>query len=124
MRGLVPNLNTMKPYIRVNAIAPSWTATGMVPKEFVENTGIKFQGPEVPARSAVVLMADKERQGQLIYSVVGRFFEIEDAVLLKSVTEQINDKEEENEDETAAKLAGLVAKYLAKPQQTTVEVAH
>ena len=87
MRGIVPNLVSQDLPIRVNAIAPSWTITGLVPKEVVDaSPDVEWQGPAVVARSVAILMADAKRQGQLIYSWGGKFKEVEDAVLLVDAT--------------------------------------
>ncbi|KAF1810405.1 NAD(P)-binding protein [Eremomyces bilateralis CBS 781.70] len=76
-RSIIPHL---KPFnIRVNSIAPSWTATGLVPEELRVALGDMMQGPEVVARSTANLMADSSRDGQLIYSWQGRHMEIERA---------------------------------------------
>lgn len=79
--GLQRSLIThLKPHnIRINSIAPSWTATGLVPHELRDGLGGWVQGPDVVAKSTAVLMADKERNGQLIYSWQGRYLEIERA---------------------------------------------
>jgi hypothetical protein len=98
MRGIVPTLQARHPTIRINAIAPSWTATGITPKELVEAAGGAVQGPEVPARSVAVLMADTSRQGQLIYSVQGKLVEVEEAVLLKSVAHCLDQYGQPSED--------------------------
>ena len=82
MRGLIPNLLSQDLPIRVNALAPGWTVTGMVPEAVVQALG-GGQGPEVVARSTAWLMAGKNgQQGQLIYSGSGRFYEIEEGKLL------------------------------------------
>ncbi|KAJ9662631.1 hypothetical protein H2198_001303 [Neophaeococcomyces mojaviensis] len=100
MRGLVPMLLPDIP-IRVNSISPSWTATGIVPKDVVEKVaGIATQTPAAVARSVAILMADKQRNGQLIYSVEGKYSEIE-GVLLKTAAEIVGDV---NEDLVMAKL--------------------
>nr|POE65284.1 putative oxidoreductase ykvo [Quercus suber] len=85
MRGLVPHLQDPAIPIRINALAPSWTLTGIVPKTFVESVGGKVQGPEVVARNVACMFVDEQRQGQLVYSAEGRFFEIDEAVLLPAV---------------------------------------
>ena len=82
MRGLTPLLALLPQKIRINAICPSWTATGMVPKEFIESvSGLEAQGPEVVARSVAILLADDQRAGQLIYSIEGRFSEVDERLL-------------------------------------------
>ena len=51
MRSLVDQLQPLG--IRVNAIAPSWTDTRIVPREALAKVGVKVQGAEVVARSVV-----------------------------------------------------------------------
>ena len=88
MRGIVPNIETAGVPIRVNAIAPSWTITGLVPAHLRERLqNVEWQGPDVVARSVAILMADESRQGQLIYSWGGRFKEIEETKLLPVAAE-------------------------------------
>jgi NAD(P)-dependent dehydrogenase (short-subunit alcohol dehydrogenase family) len=103
MRGIVPNIQTAGLPIRVNAISPSWTMTGLIPPEVVEATKelCEWQGAEVVARNVAFLMADESRQGQLIYSVGGRYMEIEEARLLVAAREVVG---ENDEDRVIAKL--------------------
>lgn len=79
MRGLAPVLADHPGDIRVNCVSPSWTRTGMVPEKTFEELGYGdlLQDAEVVARSAVLLMADKTRHGQNIYSRQGKFWEVE-----------------------------------------------
>jgi NAD(P)-dependent dehydrogenase (short-subunit alcohol dehydrogenase family) len=77
MRSLTQHLHPTLP-IRINAIAPSWTATGIMPPGVVTAIGeAQFQSPDVPARSAVLLMADGKRHGEMVYSEKGKFVEFE-----------------------------------------------
>ncbi|KAF2127772.1 NAD(P)-binding protein [Dothidotthia symphoricarpi CBS 119687] len=77
LRALHPLLSPHLP-IRINAIAPSWTDTGIVPREVIAALGEgNYQSPDVVARSVVVLMADSRRYGELIYSDVGKFMDLE-----------------------------------------------
>lgn len=100
MRGIVPLLQPGIS-IRVNCIAPSWTSTGLVPEGVVEQlAGIGVQTPAVVAKSVAVLMADDQRDGQLIYSVQGKYIEAE-GTLLKAAAEIVGDA---NEDLVMAKL--------------------
>lgn len=91
MRALEANLNPATsnptpPTIRVNCVTPLWTATGLVPKEKMESEmGIVSQGPEVVARSVVLLMVDKERRGQVLYSVRGKYKEMDQFLLPAAV---------------------------------------
>ncbi|KAJ5624481.1 hypothetical protein N7510_000790 [Penicillium lagena] len=65
--------------IRMNAVAPSWTATGMVPTEAIRSMGVPVQEPEAVARSVVLLFADQQRYGEVIYSCDGKFIEVNKA---------------------------------------------
>lgn len=84
MRGVVPNIQERGLPIRVNCIAPSWTLTGMVSAENFAGAGHPdlVQPADAAARSALLLMADESRQGQVIYSACGEFQEIEESRLL------------------------------------------
>ncbi|KAG9199572.1 hypothetical protein G6514_008334 [Epicoccum nigrum] len=77
MRSLTQHLHPTLP-LRINAIAPSWTATGIVPPDAVAAIGeAEFQSPDVPARSVVLLMTDGKRHGEMVFSEKGRFLECE-----------------------------------------------
>ncbi|KAE8372802.1 hypothetical protein BDV26DRAFT_285667 [Aspergillus bertholletiae] len=76
MRSLVDQLS---PAVRVNAIAPSWTSTGLVPGDFLASLGVAVQDPGVVARSVVFLFTDSKRNGHLIYSWEGKYKEIDKA---------------------------------------------
>lgn len=67
--------------IRINSIAPSWTNSGLVNEALCAKAGVASQGPEIPARSALVLMADKSRHGEMIHSGQGKYFELESHLL-------------------------------------------
>ena len=103
MRGMVPTLKAAGTSVRINAVAPSWTATGLIPKPFLEKSGVAWQGPEAVARSVALLMADATRNGQLIYSVEGRYKEIEEGVLLKALSDILGD--EQNHDDALVQVA-------------------
>ncbi|KAL4763529.1 uncharacterized protein BDW70DRAFT_157942 [Aspergillus foveolatus] len=62
--------------VRLNVIAPSWTATGIVPSDVLRGLGAHVQKPEDVAKSVVVLCNDSRRNGELIYSWEGRYCEI------------------------------------------------
>ena len=76
MRSLVAQLPGN---VRVNAIAPSWTSSGLVSPEFLASLGVITQDPDVVARSVTLLFADSERNGHLIYSWEGKYKEIDQA---------------------------------------------
>lgn len=85
MRGIIPNIQEGNLPIRVNAISPSWTLTGLVPTDVIDKLEAEWQSPEQVARSVAILMADEKRQGQLIYSWAGRYMELEEGILLPAV---------------------------------------
>ncbi|KAJ5087330.1 hypothetical protein N7456_010946 [Penicillium angulare] len=76
LRGLVGKLEGK---IRINAIAPSWTATGLVPPDAIEALGVAVQSPKVVARSVIFLFTSRTRHGDLIYSRDGTYLEINKA---------------------------------------------
>ncbi|OJI96345.1 hypothetical protein ASPVEDRAFT_23364 [Aspergillus versicolor CBS 583.65] len=82
LRGLYADLmyvDSSKPErtrVRLNAISPSWTATGVVPRDVLTSMGVGVQEPEVVARSVVMLFTDSARHGEVIYSWEGRYCEI------------------------------------------------
>jgi NAD(P)-dependent dehydrogenase (short-subunit alcohol dehydrogenase family) len=69
--------------IRVNTLAPSWTATQVLPdlKNLLAAVSQDCQPASVVARAAIFLMADKTRHGDVIFVCDGKFTEIEKAVL-------------------------------------------
>ncbi|KAJ5780344.1 hypothetical protein N7457_005504 [Penicillium paradoxum] len=84
--------------VRLNAVSPSWTATGMVPTPFIESLGVGVQQPETVARSVALLFSDQQRHGDVIYSWDGKFLEVNkaengllaaaDAILVNSANEE------------------------------------
>lgn len=104
MRGMIPNIKEFDLPIRINAISPSWTLTGLVPEDVVDKLDAEWQSPLVVARSVALLMADERRQGQLIYSWAGRYMEVEEAVFLPAVKPLVG---KQDEDEVIAKLMRL-----------------
>lgn len=76
LRALHPHLTPLP--IRINAVAPSWTETGIVPKEIIAALGEgNYQSADVVGRSVVCLMADTRRHGELVYSDRGKFMDLE-----------------------------------------------
>ncbi|KAJ5816245.1 hypothetical protein N7447_008478 [Penicillium robsamsonii] len=65
--------------VRLNAIAPSWTATRMIDAGFIEGLGVGVQGPDVVARSVALLFNDHQRHGDVIYSWDGKYLEVNKA---------------------------------------------
>ncbi|PLN83707.1 short-chain dehydrogenase [Aspergillus taichungensis] len=93
--------------LRINAIAPSWTASGIVIREVLETLGAKVQDAEVVARSVLKLFVDVDRHGEMLYSWNGRFFEINKANggLLDSAARLLPDTV--SEDEIMTRLVGI-----------------
>ena len=91
MRGLVDQLPAN---VRINAIAPSWTDTRIVPREALAEIGVSVQGTEVVARSVGVLAVDESRCGETVYSSNGVYREIEGPVL-RATREVIGEKVDE-----------------------------
>ncbi|KAJ5141190.1 hypothetical protein N7526_002185 [Penicillium atrosanguineum] len=65
--------------IRLNAVAPSWTATGILPPAYIAAMGPSIQTPEAVAQSVALLLAEDQRHGDVIYSWEGNFREINNA---------------------------------------------
>lgn len=77
MRSLTGHLHPQLP-IRINAIAPSWTDTGILNPAVLAAIGEgNYQPADVPAQSVTVLMADKKRHGEMVYSERGHFMDME-----------------------------------------------
>ncbi|KAH9870926.1 hypothetical protein J1614_006498 [Plenodomus biglobosus] len=74
LRGLHPQL---PPTLRLNAIAPSYTDTGIIPPALLAALGPEnYQSADVVARSVVNLMASS-RNAELCYSDRGRYLDFE-----------------------------------------------
>ena len=125
MRGLTPLLFPHLP-IRINCIGPSWTTTGLVPEGVIEALcGIGTNTPAQVAKSVAILMADDTRHGHFIYTVEGKYSEVENA-FQKTAAEIVG---EPSEDQVAEKLfaasdaanAAEGAKSLAKDAGTKSE---
>lgn len=85
MRGLTYLLSPSLP-IRINSIGPSWTNTGLVPEGVVEKlTGAAVNTAAQVADAVLLLMSDKERHGQFIYTLSGAHMEIEETLLETAV---------------------------------------
>lgn len=69
--------------IRVNTLAPSWTATQVLPdlESLLDAVDVSCQSPDVVARAVAYLMASKSRQGDLVFVCNGKFTEIEKTIL-------------------------------------------
>ncbi|KAJ4376939.1 hypothetical protein N0V86_006377 [Didymella sp. IMI 355093] len=77
MRSLTGHLHPNLP-LRINAIAPSWTDTGILSPAVIAALGDgNYQSADVPARSVTLLMADSKRHGELVYSERGQFKDLE-----------------------------------------------
>jgi len=83
MRGILPVLKLRdKPNIRVNCLAPSWTDTNIISAELLRDAlHVEAQSPTVVAYSAGLLAVDQSRNGQTIYSIGGKYREIDQGCL-------------------------------------------
>jgi NAD(P)-dependent dehydrogenase (short-subunit alcohol dehydrogenase family) len=63
--------------LRINAVAPNYTDTGILPPAFTAAIGDLAQPADAVARSVALLMADVKRDGECVYSEKGRFWETE-----------------------------------------------
>ncbi|KAH7018624.1 putative oxidoreductase,short chain dehydrogenase [Macrophomina phaseolina] len=88
MRCLALQLTDAKLPIRINAIAPSWTASGMVDGAEVAALGGEIQTSDAAARSALFLMADDGARphGLLVQSHAGRYKDVESAFMATAET--------------------------------------
>ncbi|KAK2754505.1 hypothetical protein FQN54_006906 [Arachnomyces sp. PD_36] len=109
MRGIRQILSYRKLPIRVNAIAPSYTRTGIVPEAIMDEMGVVMQEPEAAARTALLLMADGSRHGQLIHSAEGKFKEIEDSLLVP-VAHEIIGRDKPTEDDVLMRMLEMMHK--------------
>ncbi|PLB49918.1 NAD(P)-binding protein [Aspergillus steynii IBT 23096] len=75
IRGLTEDTTSLGG-VRLNAVAPSWTDTGMVPKTLLESVGARVQDAVAVARAVATLFGDDQRHGQLVYIWDGRYFEL------------------------------------------------
>lgn len=82
MRGTSVHARNNNLALRINAVAPSWTQTGLVPvsQTQFEKLGIISQPPEAVARSVALLATDESRSCQCIYSRGGEYVEVEEAM--------------------------------------------
>ncbi|KAJ5648604.1 hypothetical protein N7490_004976 [Penicillium lividum] len=76
IRGFVEPLRGK---VRLNAVAPSWTDTGLMPSGVFGALGVTIQPPEAVAQSVALLFADEKRHGDVIYSWDGKFREVNNA---------------------------------------------
>ncbi|KAE8845479.1 hypothetical protein HRS9139_00046 [Pyrenophora teres f. teres] len=63
--------------IRMDVLAPSWTDIPIMSPELNAMIGDKVQSPDVIGRSAVLLMLDKERHGDMLFGQDGKFLDLE-----------------------------------------------
>ncbi|KAJ6014427.1 hypothetical protein N7540_009018 [Penicillium herquei] len=116
LRGLVGGLDGK---VRINAISPSWTKTGILAtySPLFEKIGVDMQSPDVVARSAVLLFADQERNGDVIYSWGGSYREVNNGQggLLEHATGILPNSE--NEEAAIQKLRAFARRRAEQSQQ-------
>lgn len=119
MRGMTAALELSELPIRINAIAPDMTETPLIPSELIVAAGGVVQAPEDVAPTAALLMADKDRKGHLIYSEAGRYWEVDEGVLLPAA-ESIRIEGMPSMHETVAKVMEMIG---TKDAQAAVDLA-
>ncbi|RYP67627.1 hypothetical protein DL770_008586 [Monosporascus sp. CRB-9-2] len=109
-RGLIPVINEAKLPIRLNTLAPSWTESQVLPnlKEMMESIGAGLQPASAVARAAAYLMVDGSRHGHVIHVQLGKYKEIDEAVLLPAF-ESIKGKDCPDENDVLRRLEALKA---------------
>jgi NAD(P)-dependent dehydrogenase (short-subunit alcohol dehydrogenase family) len=107
MRAMHANVRHHDLPIRVNAIMPSWTATGMVPVELMDALGFPWQPAEAVASAVGLLMADGSRNGQALYVAKGSIKEVDEAILLKAAC-QVQDTDTLTANEEYLKLIAAI----------------
>lgn len=106
LRSLSLAMNTPEVPIRINAVAPSWTLSGLVrlPAEEFTKLGLESQPPHAVAKSVTLLVGDEPRNGQCLYSHGGRYVEMEEPTqnaMLKAIGKNGLAEEDERKKVTA-----------------------
>ncbi|KAF4781207.1 hypothetical protein HER10_EVM0008646 [Colletotrichum scovillei] len=108
-RGLIPLIASANLPIRVNSLAPTWADSSVLPdlKGLMAKIGVEIQTAEAVARGAAYLMADASRNGNVIHVQLGKYKEIDEAVLLPAF-ESIKGPDYPGEDEVLRRLQELM----------------
>ncbi|KAF1925216.1 NAD(P)-binding protein [Didymella exigua CBS 183.55] len=106
-RGLSVLLSASNVPIRVNILAPSWTATQVLPDlgNLLKAVNYDAQSTDVVARSAAYLFVDKKRHGEVIFVCEGKYTEIEKAILAPAYEKVKGDGP--SDDEVLARIMAL-----------------
>lgn len=93
--------------IRVNTLAPSWTATQVLPDldGLLKAVDYEAQTTDVVARAAAYLFVDGKRHGDVVFVCGGKYKEIEKAILAKAYEEVRGS--EPSDDEVLARIMAL-----------------
>ncbi|KAK2598807.1 hypothetical protein N8I77_012194 [Diaporthe amygdali] len=116
-RALHPCIAAYKLPIRINAVAPTWTNSSVLPglESIMAKIGVEVQPASAVARATALLMADSARHGQSIHVQCGKFKEIDEAVLLPQA-EAIRGPDYPSEDWVLEKAMEILAAEAAKGQ--------
>ncbi|KAK1470623.1 short-chain dehydrogenase [Colletotrichum tamarilloi] len=108
-RGLIPLIASANLPIRVNTLAPTWADSSVLPdlKGLMAKIGVEIQTAEAVARGAAYLMVDTSRNGNVIHVQLGKYKEIDEAVLLPAF-ESIKGPDYPGEDEVLRRLQELM----------------
>lgn len=93
MRGMMHLLNTSELPIRLNTIGPQWVQTNLAPSDAFDLIASAMQSPDFIARQVALLMADKNRHGQFIFSDMYVVKEIEGEMTRLAESFPVKDKE-------------------------------
>lgn len=108
-RSLTALINAAGLPIRVNALAPAWTDSQVLPdlKGLMDKIGVELQPASAVAKGAALLIADNSRHGHVIYIERGKYKEIDEAILIPAHANQIIGKDYPFEDEVLARMMAL-----------------
>lgn len=122
LRALYCNLAPALP-IRINAVGPSWTATGIVPQQLIDAVGREnVQSADVVARSVVNLMAGEQHHGEFIYSDKGKYWDIENGETgLNALTHRMLGGEYTEEENAVSQMRALLRKMAESAGVTGAE---
>ncbi|KAK7734023.1 hypothetical protein SLS53_008018 [Cytospora paraplurivora] len=117
VRGLHPILVESGLPIRINAIAPTWTDTSVLPglRKIMDEINVEVQSAESVAKAAALLMIDSSRKGELIHVQRGKYQEIDQAILLPAADKIRQDYPAE--DDVLRRALAVLAAQAAAPAQ-------
>ncbi|KAI1262510.1 putative 15-hydroxyprostaglandin dehydrogenase [Xylariaceae sp. FL1019] len=116
LRGMHKRLSLTSLPIRINAVAPSWTGSDMVKGSFLSDLSIYHQPASAVARAVVFLMADEQRNGQLIHVDHGVYTEVDESLLLPAY-EGVKHPETGDEDDDYRRIEKAMLESAGRPER-------